>query len=102
LAELLSRVIREYESHHPAVTGAEVRDAIRLAAQSSRKGAQGAGLRVALAAGLALFVAAGVLFLIQARGRGLEGAADIPLVAAVLVGVVLIAVLAAVKASRGP
>lgn len=102
LADLLSRVIREYESHHPSVTGAEVRSAIRLAAQSSSKGTQAASAKVALLLGLSLFVAAGVAFLIQARGRGLEGAGDVPLIAAVLVGIVLIAILVALKASRGP
>jgi hypothetical protein len=102
LADLLSRVIREYESHHPSVTGAEVRGALRLAAQSSSKGMQAASAKVALILGLALFVAAGVTFLIQARGRGLEGAGDIPLIAAVLVGIVLVAVLAALRSFRGP
>ncbi|MEJ2205157.1 MAG: hypothetical protein P8170_13735 [Gemmatimonadota bacterium] len=102
LADLLSRVIHEYESHHPSVSGAEVRLALRLAAQSSRKGAQAASTRVALAAGLALFVAAGVAYLALASGGGLGASESFPMVAAVLVGIVLIAVLAAVKASRGP
>lgn len=103
LAGLLSRVIQEYESHHPSVTGAEVRLALRLAAQSSRKGTQAASTMVALAAGLALFVAAGVAFLMLAEGGGLGASENFPVVAAVLVGIVLVAVLAAVKASsRGP
>lgn len=102
LADLLARVIREYESDHPSVTGAEVRGALRLAAQSGSKGAQAAGAKVAVILGLALFLAAGLGFLIQVRGRGLEGAGDVPMIAAVLMGIVLIAVLVALKASRGP
>lgn len=38
LAGLLSRVIDEYEKHHPAVTGTEIRAAINLAARGSKAG----------------------------------------------------------------
>jgi hypothetical protein len=38
LADLLGRVIDEYEKHHPSVSPAEVREALSMAAQASAPG----------------------------------------------------------------
>jgi len=60
LAELLGRVIEEYEKHHPAVTGSEVRGALQMAAQSSKAASPAAALAVGL--GLALLLGGLVAF----------------------------------------
>jgi hypothetical protein len=94
LAGLLSRVIDEYEKHHPAVTGSEIRAAVNLAARNSRTGSRVEARAVAgVLAGL-LVLLGGVGFFL-ARGGSID-AASMPMVAvsvailALLVGVVLV------------
>jgi len=93
LAGLLSRVIDEYEKHHPAVTGSEIRAAINLAARDSRAGSSLEAR--AVVGGLAgiLLLLGGVGFFL-ARGGSID-AESMPMVAVtvgilvLLVGVVL-------------
>ncbi|HSW28495.1 MAG TPA: hypothetical protein VLH75_03280 [Longimicrobiales bacterium] len=81
LAALLGRVIEEYEKHHPAVTGPEVRAAVRMAVESSsRKGSP--DLRIAV--GVAAAVVAGGLFAFLAANQGQMPQGTVPMVAAVL------------------
>jgi hypothetical protein len=91
LADLLSRVIQEYETHHPAVTGSEVREALSLAAAGS-KGAPG-GPRILLALLAMGLVAAGAVLFFSARLSGGGGGDPFP-AAAVAVGVLLVLALA--------
>ncbi|HKJ02461.1 MAG TPA: hypothetical protein VJ997_08405 [Longimicrobiales bacterium] len=71
LAQLLGRVIEEYEKHHPAVTGPEVRGALRMAARSSKAAAVPAA---ALAAGLGLvLLLAGVAAFLLVQGGSPSG-----------------------------
>ena len=66
LADLLGRVVQEYEKAHPAVTGPEVAQALQLAKRASTKaGGDQAAIAVALAGGLALMVGLGVFFFAQ-------------------------------------
>lgn len=93
LAELLSHAIREYEAHHPALTGTEVRAALDLA-REAEAGSAGdpAAVVVVLLGALVLF--AGVAFF--GLRSGSIDATSLPLVAisvavvALLVGVVLV------------
>lgn len=97
LADLLGRVIQEYEQHHPAVTGSEVRAAARLAVQrSSRKGGLYQRL-AAVGAGLAALLGA---FTWVAVNRGSPGGDATP-VAAIAVAVLAIAILAVVLRKMG-
>ena len=76
LADLLGRVIQEYEQHHPAVTGSEVRAAARLAAQrSSKRGGVDERVAAVVAALVALL---GVFVYVAAGSRGGE---SVPMVA---------------------
>jgi hypothetical protein len=94
LAGLLSRVIEEYEKHHPAVTGAEVRGALDLAARDSKAGSPAEVRAVVgiLAGFLVLLGGVGFFF---ARGGSID-AESMPMVAVsiailvLLVGVVLL------------
>ena len=66
LADLLGRVVQEYEKAHPTVTGPEVSEALQLAKRASTKaGGDQASIMVALAGGLALMVGLGVFFFVQ-------------------------------------
>ena len=97
LADLLGRVIEEYERHHPSVSGSEVRAALQMAGRSSRT----SGPATALWAGVALAVlVAGIAAFLFARG-GLLSGGGIPWIAVqvVLVGVVVAAFL--VKRAAG-
>ncbi len=105
LADLLARVIHEYETHHPSVTGAEVRDAVRLAAQSSSKGSAAAGPVLALAMGLVLFMVAGVFFFLRASDGGGGGGFEFEnfrMIALVLGGTLVLGLVALFKALRRP
>ena len=54
LADLLGRVIQEYEKAHPTVSGAEVRHALQLARSASSKTTGAPALALTLSAGLAV------------------------------------------------
>ncbi|HSG07899.1 MAG TPA: hypothetical protein VLA36_06065 [Longimicrobiales bacterium] len=91
LADLLGRVIEEYEKHHPSVTGSEVRAALHMAGQSSKGAPPVAAVAVAL--GVAALLG-GVFFFMAANG-GEFSAEGIPMVGAVVVllGIVGVALL---------
>ncbi len=99
LTDLLGRVIEEYEKHHPAVTGPEVRAAARMAVErSSRKGSP--DLRIALGVAVAL-VLGGLFvllaFVLLAMNQGGMPQTAVPVVAITLV---ILAVLLAVALAR--
>ena len=94
LADLLGRVIEEYEKAHPSVSGAEVRHALQLARSASSKTSGAPAMVAALAGGLAVMVGLGVLLFM--RGEG--GADFAP--GAVAIAVAVIGVLALVIALR--
>lgn len=99
LADLLGRVIEEYEKHHPAVSGAEVREAVRMAARSSRAGGpEAARLVVAALAGV-LVLGGVVAWILVDRGGMSEGAAPMVLVAVILFAV--LTTLVVLKRLRG-
>ena len=98
LADLLGRVIEEYEKHHPAVTGAEVRAAVRMAAQrSSRQDA----FDVRLLAGASAAVVLGGLFALLAANQGQVPETAVPMVAVAVALFAVLFVLAVVKRSGG-
>ena len=92
LADLLGRVIEEYEKHHPAVTGFEIRSAMEMATRSSK--ASRAPAAAALAAGLVGLAIAGGFAFMAANGGDLSFE-DLPIAAAVavLAGILGVAVL---------
>lgn len=93
LADLLGRVIEEYERHHPSVTGPEVRQALQLASRHSKAAGSGAA-RVALAGGAAALVLAGVMvFLVLQRGGGSPESFPVIAVAVGVFSVLVVAVL---------
>lgn len=96
LADLLGRVIQEYEKGHPSVTGREVRAALEIAVRGSRSGAVGG--REAVLAGLAIAAAAaGVFVWVAAHGGSAQA---LPTgIAAMLVAIG--AVVVVVKRARG-
>jgi hypothetical protein len=72
LADLLTHAIEEYEKYHPGVSGEEVRAALRLAAQASRKA--GPDPRpIIVAAALAAILVGFLVVAVQAGGA--EGGA---------------------------
>lgn len=98
LADLLGRVIEEYEKHHPAVTGSEVRAAVEMATRSSK--VAGSPAAAALVAGLvALLLAGGFVFM--AVNGGEFPAQDIPIAAAVAVVAVILGVVVLLKRLAG-
>lgn len=91
LADLLGRVIQEYEKAHPSVSGPEVRHALQLAQSASSKASTGpAGLMAALAGGLALLAGLAAFYFIQVDGGSPMAAMRIVLIAIVLVGIVAV------------
>lgn len=101
LADLLGRVIQEYENAHPTITSGEVRAALRLALRASAKARGDAGPVVAVAAGLAVVVAGVVLFAVMGAGDAAPGVGFRPSVVVGLVAVV-VAVLAVILSRRSP
>ena len=97
LADLLARVIEEYEKHHPAVSGAEVREALSLASQSSKTTAPAARSLVAMLL-LGLMALGAALFYFVERGGG-GGTIEFPMIA-VVTGVILVLGLVAVLKGR--
>lgn len=71
LAALLAKVVQEYRNSHPAVTGAEVREALRLARLTTGGGKATVTFAISLALGLLVAgLMAGLVFF---RGRGEVG-----------------------------
>ncbi len=84
LADLLGRVVQEYEKAHPTVSGAEVAQALQLAKRASAKaGGEAKAIFVGLAAGLALMVGLGVFFMVQ-RGGDFDAQGPWPVAAVVV------------------
>jgi hypothetical protein len=97
LADLLARVIEEYEKHHPTVSGAEVREALNLASRSSKAVAPAAPKVLALLLlGLAA-LGAGLFLAVERSGGG--AAPEFPMIA-VVIGVILVLGLVAVIKGR--
>ena len=97
LADLLGRVIQEYEKAHPSVSGPEVRHALQLARSASSKASGAhAGLIAGLAGGLALLTGLGVFFFIQADGTG----GPVVSMRLIMVAIVSLGILAVVLAAR--
>lgn len=90
LADLLGRVIDEYEKHHPGVTGPEVRAALEMAGESSRAAAPRAALAAAL---VGLVLAGGFVFMAVNGGEVPTDGIPMVGVVVVLLGVLGVAVL---------
>jgi hypothetical protein len=73
LADRLSRVIVDFEQHHPTVSNAEVRQATRLALQASRRGSDVAPA-IASALVLLIFLMVGIGVFVVLRGGGRRSA----------------------------
>jgi len=97
LADLLGKVVEEYEKYHPAITGREVRSALRLAERSSHAAAAG-GRTMALVGGALGAVVAGTFIWVANRGGSWEGGAPVALVAAIIA---VLAVGLIVRRARG-
>jgi len=71
LADLLGRVVQEYEKAHPTVTGSEVSEALQLAKRASTKGAGNElmAIKLALVGGLTLMGGLGLFFFMQQGGE---------------------------------
>jgi len=98
LADLLGRVIEEYEKHHPAVTGPEVRAAVRMAAERSSRSSF-PQLRVAV--GVAAAVLAAGLFALLAANEGRMPQTAVPVLAIVLALFAVLVVVAMAKRGGG-
>ena len=68
LAEILAKVLEEYQKAHPAVTGAEMREAMQIA--KSATGGNKSPVAVILSLGIALVLMATVLGLVFLRSGG--------------------------------
>ena len=90
LADLLGRVVQEYEKAHPTVTGAEVRQALQLARRASTKTSSGDPALIAgLVGGLVLLAGLGMFFFMESGGgAGIEGPPWRVAAAVALLGVV--------------
>ncbi|MBT8396767.1 MAG: hypothetical protein HKO65_16165 [Gemmatimonadetes bacterium] len=93
LAGLLTKVLDEYAKAHPAVTNAEVRAAIRIAQSSSGPDQARTTLVISLALGMVVAFLGFGLFYFRSAGGG-EISASLPMIIAVLVMVLLIALVA--------
>jgi hypothetical protein len=89
LADLVNRVVSEYEQTHSSITPAEVQQALMMAQQRSQ-GAVGARRLVAVALGGAFALGAGILAF--ARGSGVPFDVILPWLELGVVGVLVIAV----------
>jgi hypothetical protein len=97
LAELLSRVISEYEQTHSSITPGEVQQALMMAQQ---RGSGVAGVRGLVALGLGLAAALGIAVMVLAGGSGAGREAVLPWVELGIVGVLVIAVVVVVLRRR--
>jgi len=89
LAELLSRVVSEYEQTHSSITPGEVQQALMLAQQRS----SGAGVaRPLVAVALGLAVALGIAVMVLAGGSGVSREAVLPWLELGIVGVLVVTV----------
>jgi hypothetical protein len=93
LADLLGRVVQEYEKAHPTITGPEVRQALQLARRASTKSG-GPGTVAFRAFGAGLLVLLGTVFLFLRADGGLD-TARVPVIAGI-VGVGLVVGLVAI------
>lgn len=97
LAELVSRVVSEYEQTHSSITPGEVQQALMLA-QQRRSGAAGARPLILLAVGLA--VALGIAVMVLVGGSGVSREAVLPWVELGVVGLFVVAVVVALLRRR--
>jgi len=98
LADLLGRVIEEYEEHHPAVTGSEVREAVRLAIMRSARTGSGS---VRILAGVSAAAAVAGIFAFVAANQGQVPKTAVPMVAVVLALFAVLFAVAVVKRRGG-
>ena len=98
LSDLLGRVIEEYEKHHPAVTGSEVREAVRLAAMRSSRTGSGS---VRILAGVSAAAAVAGIFAFVAANHGQVPGNGVPTVAVALALLAVLFVVVVVKRSGG-
>jgi len=95
LADLLARVVVDFEQRHPSMTSQEVRAATRLAAQATHGTGESARVLALVVGGLTALIAGIVLFLSQAAGGPVTGGVDVPIVVvAVLIGIVALVAIA--------
>jgi hypothetical protein len=99
LARLLSHAIREYEQHNPTLSGAEIREALELAARDARVVSGGARSALAVALG-SMVLLAGIAFFGLRAGNLDAGSLPVAAVAVVVVGLLVGLVLMRI-ASRG-
>jgi hypothetical protein len=97
LADLLGRVIQDYEKDHPSVTGREVRAALEIAVRGARSGVMGSR-EVALGVAVAAAVAGVFVWL---AGQGGSPAASPIAVAVVMALVAAVAVALLARRARG-
>ena len=99
LADLLGRVVQEYEKAHPTVSGPEVAEALQLAKQASTKAGGNQAAVVMAGVGLVvLMVGLGVFFL-AAQGGGIDFRSYATMIA--VVGLAVVAgIVALVKKAR--
>jgi hypothetical protein len=98
LADLLGRVVQEYEKAHPTVSGAEVRQALQLARRASTKdgGLNARALRAFAAGFLVLGMAVFVFF----RKGGSLDVGQVPIIEAILGAGVVVGVAALLRRAR--
>lgn len=101
LAEILGKVLEEYQKAHPSVTGAEMREAIQIA--KSATGGNKSPVAVILSLGIALVLMATVLGLVFLRSGGdIELRSSMPMVVLgimVFIGIVGVVVKASSRCS---
>ena len=88
LADLLGRVVQEYEKAHPTVTGPEVSQALQLAKRASSKasGNEAMAIKMALVGLLTLMGGLGVFFF-MARGGDFDIANTQVMMAIIALGI---------------
>lgn len=88
LADLLGRVVQEYEKAHPTVTGPEVSQALQLAKRASSKasGNEAMAIKLALLTGAAVMAGLG-LFFFMAQGGDFNIANTQVMVAVIALGI---------------
>ena len=100
LADRLLAVIRDYEQQHPTVTGTEIREATRMAAQRAGGTRLAIGSLAAAAIGAGLLALFGALLLLRAGASGGVGLGEIPVL--LIVAVLTAVALGIFAAKRGP
>lgn len=101
LAEILAKVLEEYQKAHPAVTGAEMREAIQIAKSATEGNKKPVAVILSLGIGLVLMVTVlGLVFL--RSGGGIELGSSMPMVILgimVFLGIVVVVIKAASRCS---